>query len=115
MKDDIPDLIAGALGVSRGTAYDMMREALAEQQEPVAWRTKTFFENQEGWFYAEWRPDGLIPEFSELLYTFPQPAQRTWVGLTQQEVREIHDMYHKRMGPQEFAKEIEARLKEKNT
>ena len=35
---DIPDLIAGALGVSRGTAYDLMREALAEQpahQEPV--------------------------------------------------------------------------------
>jgi hypothetical protein len=27
---DIPDLIAGALGVSRGTAYDMMREALKD-------------------------------------------------------------------------------------
>lgn len=25
---DLPDLIAGSLGVSRGTAYDMMREAL---------------------------------------------------------------------------------------
>ena len=36
-QQDLPDLIAGALGVSRGTAYDMMREALAEQQEPVAW------------------------------------------------------------------------------
>lgn len=36
-KQDIPDLIAGALGVSRGTAYDMMREALQEvQQEPVS-------------------------------------------------------------------------------
>ncbi len=34
-KQDIPDLIAGALGVSRGTAYDMMREALAEQPAPV--------------------------------------------------------------------------------
>ena len=34
---DIPDLIAGALGVSRGTAYDMMREVLKEAllvQEP---------------------------------------------------------------------------------
>lgn len=29
-NQDIPDLIAGALGVSRGTAYDLMREALAE-------------------------------------------------------------------------------------
>lgn len=40
-QQDLPDLIAGALGVSRGTAYDMMREALAQQQsaergEPVA-------------------------------------------------------------------------------
>jgi hypothetical protein len=35
-QPDIPDLIAGALGVSRGTAYDMMREALAEQAQPVA-------------------------------------------------------------------------------
>ena len=28
---DLPDFIAGALGVSRGTAYDMMREALKEK------------------------------------------------------------------------------------
>lgn len=43
-QQDIPDLIAGALGVSRGTAYDLMREALAQerssdeqpaQQEPL--------------------------------------------------------------------------------
>ncbi len=34
-KQDIPDLIAGTLGVSRGTAYDLMREALAEQPAPV--------------------------------------------------------------------------------
>lgn len=27
-EQDLPDLIAGSLGVSRGTAYDMMREAL---------------------------------------------------------------------------------------
>ena len=29
-KQDIPDLIAGTLGVSRGTAYDLMREALKD-------------------------------------------------------------------------------------
>jgi hypothetical protein len=29
---DIADIIAGELGVSRGTAYDMMREALKEAQ-----------------------------------------------------------------------------------
>ena len=38
-QQDIPDLIAGALGVSRGTAYDMMREDLKDAspvQEQVA-------------------------------------------------------------------------------
>ena len=34
-QQDLPDFIAGALGVSRGTAYDMMRDALAQQQEPI--------------------------------------------------------------------------------
>jgi len=41
-------------------------------------------------------------------------AHRSWVGLTHREVQEIHDTYHKRMGPQEFASMIEAKLKEKN-
>jgi len=42
-------------------------------------------------------------------------AQRSWVGLTHKEVQEIHDTYLKRMGPQEFAFMIGAKLKEKNT
>ena len=44
----------------------------------------------------------------------PEQSQRTWIGLTYEEVQEIHDTYHKRMGPQEFASMIEAKLKEKN-
>ena len=46
---------------------------------------------------------------------YTTPPKRPWVGLTQKEVQEIHDTYHKRMGPQEFAQAIEAKLKEKNT
>ena len=42
------------------------------------------------------------------------PPQRPWVGLTYKEVQEIHDTYHKRMGPQEFASMIEAKLRSKN-
>lgn len=37
-QQDIPDILAGALGVSRGTAYDMMREALAEQAAPEGYK-----------------------------------------------------------------------------
>jgi hypothetical protein len=42
-------------------------------------------------------------------------AQRTWVGLTDAEIQAIHDTYYRRMGPQEFARAIEAKLKERNT
>ena len=53
------------------------------------------------------------------LYTTPPKEQRScdkrpWVGLTDEEIQTIHDTYHKRMGPQEFAQGIEAKLKEKN-
>jgi hypothetical protein len=41
-------------------------------------------------------------------------AQRTWVGLTDKDIQSIHDTYHKRMGPMEFARAIETKLKEKN-
>ena len=62
-------------------AITAIKEALAQpEQEPVAWRTKNFYENQEGWFYADWHQDGLTPQVAELLYT--TPPQRTWVGLT---------------------------------
>lgn len=40
---DIPDLIAGAFGVSRGTAYDMMREALAEQSAQQESQRVTYY------------------------------------------------------------------------
>ena len=60
--------------------------------------------------------DGVL-ESQTIQYTpqstpVPYPPQRPWVGLTYKEVQEIHDTYHKRMGPQEFASMIEAKLKE---
>jgi hypothetical protein len=39
-QQDIPDLIAGVLGVSRGTAYDMMREALAAPSSTAGYAKK---------------------------------------------------------------------------
>ena len=47
-QQDLPDLIAGALGVSRGTAYDLMREALEaraqsyESANPLGGPAKVF-------------------------------------------------------------------------
>ncbi len=53
-KQDIPDLIAGALGVSRGTAYDMMREALAEQ--PAQRKPLTLGQKQKLWSSVGHKP-----------------------------------------------------------
>jgi hypothetical protein len=102
---DIPDLIAGALGVSRGTAYDMMREALREAspvQEPVA---KYIGECSEG---------SLVQLYEDVkkgtnFYTTPPAAQRQWVELTFAEICECENDYLHL-----FARAIEAKLKEKN-
>ena len=44
-----------------------------------------------------------------------QEYKKPWRGLTDEDIQNIHDTYHKRMGPMEFARAIEAKLKEKNT
>jgi hypothetical protein len=86
---DIPDLIAGALGVSRGTAYDLMRDALKEAapaQEPVAW-----YRDEDGIriYYESKVWDDATP-----LYTAPPAAAvqegRDWSLLeaTQESLRE---------------------------
>jgi hypothetical protein len=41
--------------------------------------------------------------------------QRKWQMLPDAEIQAIHDAYYRRMGPHEFARAIEAALKERNT
>jgi hypothetical protein len=92
MTPDIADIIAGELKVSRGTAYDMMREVLAE----------------------EFPPDPCCASGTSC--NAPMP----WVGLTEDEMLEALtsvDPETKRLpvGFSRFARAIEAKLKEKNT
>ena len=150
VQDDLADFIAGAFGVSRGTAYDMMREALKEAapvQEPVAWmdgyRNIYSLEEKAAGCPEATIPLGLIanqlanqretsgsPVVSELhcicgaewewhnrdweLVATPPAAQRQWVGLTDEERGQAinanfgNGLWH-------MAKDIEAKLKEKNT
>jgi hypothetical protein len=81
-----------------------------QEQEPVAWRAKNFYQNQEGWFYVDHLTDLIQPKF-EPLYT--TPPQRTWVGLTKEERHEIS------LANKPYVADImaahEAKLKEKNT
>ena len=95
-------------------AITAIKEALAQTQEPVAWKLPdknvVFWEDtKEVDEYHGFKP--TIP-----LYTTPPPC--TWVGLTDDEVAQA--MYRADAiftGPMQFkfAKEIEAKLKEKNT
>lgn len=85
-QQDIPDILAGALGVSRGTAYQLMREALAlaEPQDPVGYLyegieyhtkgTRQFSENK----FAIWRLDGggLLARYTPPPQPQPPSASR---------------------------------------
>jgi hypothetical protein len=86
-----------------------VKQALAAQpsQEPVAWMTP----DGEGFRIRFSPPTNDVPLGWDALYTTPQ--QRTWVGLTDEEISDMAinnpPMVH------EFARAIEAKLKEKNT
>ena len=95
-QQDIPDLIAGTLGVSRGTAYDMMREALAQppvakpyEQEPAAcgwWEHTspvTGIKDVQDWQLTE--ADKASGWIEQPLYTTP-PQRKP---LTDEEITEV--------------------------
>ena len=95
----------------------------AQQQEPVAWmwRCKPYC-NWPEWSVSLKRPadsgrDGhkRTEGYEDVpLYTFP-PASKPWVGLTQQDIDIAFDDTQEGGGFNEFARAIEAKLKEKNT
>ena len=79
------------------------------KQEPVAWRHDMGEENG-GWEYFE---EASCPDCQPLYTTPQQPSatSRTWVGLTDEEVKKIaYNSIEVKV-----AKAIEAKLKEKNT
>ena len=79
------------------------------QQEPVAWITK----NGKGWLRWHRSEDSDKNQDSIPLYTSP-PASKPWVGLTQQDIDIAFDDTQEGGGFNEFARAIEAKLKEKN-
>ena len=93
-----------------------------EQSEPVAWSYWQSCLNDDGTQTAPWvhrlskfKPtESIINKDITPLYT--TPPQRTWVGLTDEEILKFQDIVPNTLGYDliEFAKAIEQALKERN-
>jgi hypothetical protein len=93
---------------------DCCRNSTQQEQEPVAWRYKPMIGSpwslsDDGYYVSCKRDKSYIVE-----PLYAHPPRREWQSLSEEEIQSIHDTYHKRMGPQEFARAIEQTLKEKN-
>ena len=98
-------------------AITAIKEALAQEQKPVAWRT---FDGEGGYDYRSYEDNESYADdwnkrnpnhvgWVDKLYTH---SQRTWVGLTDEERSQLVTLHH---GWNEYGQAIEAKLKEKNT
>ena len=99
------------------TIRDALAEQPAQQQEPVAW----MYVNKDGECEQIEFGEAFDDPSVTLLYT--APPKREWVGLTDEELEKIDCVQLKYIGTgeysiegvDEFARAIEAKLKEKNS
>ena len=83
----------------------------APVQEPVAWVDVK--DTHQGPY--EFHGKELLPVGRHDLYTTPPAAQRRWVGLNEKELNDITCGMVKSWVMEQLARDIEAKLKEKNT
>ena len=79
-----------------------------ESQEPVALPCCGYTDASA----VKWNPLNGVMQCHNCGQTYTHPPQRTWVGLTNNEIALINADFPL---PQGFAKAIEAKLKDKNT
>jgi hypothetical protein len=98
--------------------YEVQRlgQEIQPEQEPVAWmrddEMKAMVSDEKRAWILCGRSE-LIEEYNKPLYN--TPPQRTWVGLTPEEVEAcFHHVDEAGIGLFDFAEAIEAKLKEKN-
>ena len=98
------------------TAMDALRERLAQpEQEPVAWICEGSASDEKH-AIDYWQEDiDAIPIGTQLYTT---PPQRPWVGLTDEEIKSLPSWwpsYEDAPALIQLVKDVEAKLKEKNT
>jgi hypothetical protein len=118
MKQALEALEKLSMGGDPRWADDVMpslRQAIeqAEKQEPVAFVTGTY----AGRFVVKPLNPAMVLPVNMALYTIPQP-QREWVGLTDEQISnlwcEVTNTDFVTIDTHEFARAIEAKLKQKN-
>ena len=92
-------------------AITAIKEALAQEQEPVATITS---ESGNPDVKMSWWHEPALPVGTNLYTT---PPQRTWVGLTDEQIDACwnKDLWKEKQPHRIFAKAIELKLKELNT
>ena len=102
-----------------GAAYAItaIKEALAQpEQEPVAYINIEERKLEWAYKYMSWDTPTVVNLPKIPLYTIP--PQRTWVGLTDEDITELHyEIKVRLMGTyktEDIYRAIEAKLKEKN-
>ena len=114
--------------IKEASAQEKALQALHSENERLGLYKDAYAEQEpEAWMYQEYRDDDQFGWRDEILFTPPPNdpnyfrnivplyttlPQRTWVGLTVNEIALINADYPL---PQGFARAIEAKLKEKNT
>ncbi|MFM2007588.1 MAG: hypothetical protein RLZZ09_3243 [Pseudomonadota bacterium] len=98
-----------------GQTYTALRAALEQpEQDPVAcirtWHKKNGDQHAELWDWCD--GIGSLPEGEHLLYT--HPPRREWRGLTEEEIYPLYSEPSSDAEMVEFARAIEAALKERN-
>ena len=94
-----------------------LKSKLAQEQEPVAWMCQEYRDDDQ----FGWRDEILFTPppndpnyFRNIVPVYTTPPQRTWVGLTDEEMHDCWDTPLTPYGLQQ-ARAMEAKLKEKNT
>ena len=110
MNNLTPEQLAFRAGYEQGR-FDAQVET-AQQQEPVAWRTKNATP-PGGYVLFQQYPQAVAELGGEIqpLYTSPQPS-KPWVGLTEEEIQPL--LSQNRFAVFALARAIEAKLREKN-
>ena len=91
---------------------DAMQRILAESKEP---KQETFMASYEFKQYGYYKDEKGTLKLGNIQVT--QPPQRTWVGLTEEDLKLLSAEWRIVYGAwmDDFARDIEAKLKEKNT